>query len=67
MQTKNLEELEMRMAYIDDTLNQLSDTVYAQSRALERLTQRCQQLESRVEALSEGDGADQTDQTPPHY
>jgi SlyX protein len=67
MQTKNLEELEMRMAYIDDTLNQLSDTVYAQSRALERLTQRCQQLESRIETLPEGDGAEPVDQTPPHY
>jgi SlyX protein len=67
MQTTNLEELELRMAYIDDTLNQLSDTVYAQSRALERLAQRCQQLESRIETLSEGDGAEPVDQTPPHY
>lgn len=67
MQTNALDELEMRMAYIDDALNQLSDTVYAQSRALERIAQRCQQLESRVQALSEGSDASVTDETPPHY
>lgn len=67
MQTKNLEELEMRMAYIDDTLNQLSDTVYAQARALDRLAQRCQQLESRIEAIADGGDAGATDETPPHY
>lgn len=67
MPTNNLEELEMRMAYIDDTLNQLSDTIYTQARALDCLAQRCQQLESRIQALSEDGDANTTDETPPHY
>lgn len=67
MPTNNLEELEMRMAYIDDTLNQLSDTIYAQARTLDRLALRCEQLESRIASMSEGGDANETDETPPHY
>lgn len=67
MSTNALEELEMRMAYIDDTLNQLSDTIYAQDRALARLAQRCEQLESRIATLAEGGDAENIDDTPPHY
>lgn len=68
MSVSSIETLEMRIAYQDDTIDQLSDMVYAQSRELERLTQRCERLESRVASLSKGsDGNNETDETPPHY
>tara|TARA_B100001939_G_scaffold268287_1_gene235819 strand:+ start:544 stop:750 length:207 start_codon:yes stop_codon:yes gene_type:complete len=63
----SIETLEMRIAYQDDTIDQLSDMVYAQSRVLARLTQRCEQLESRIAGLAEGGDANEIDETPPHY
>lgn len=68
MSASSIETLEMRIAYQDDTIDQLSDMVYAQSRELERLTQRCVQLESRIASLSNGsEEITPTDETPPHY
>lgn len=66
MSNSTLEELELRLAYQDDALNQLSDTVYGQAQAIERLTEHCRRLESRVQALAEG-GDKAPDETPPHY
>jgi len=66
MQTPSPDELEIRLAYLDDALSGLSDVVYAQTREIERLGERCRELESRVQALAEGsDGGD--DGIPPHY
>lgn len=68
MSEQAIEALQMRLAYLDDAFDQLSDTVYAQSRTIERLEKRCEQLEARVTALAEGreDGAD-AHEPPPHY
>lgn len=65
--SSTLEMLETRIAYQDDTIEQLSDMVYAQSRELARLALRCEQLESRIASLSEGGEANEIDETPPHY
>lgn len=66
MQTPLPDELEMRLAYLDDALSQLSDVVYTQAREIDRLGERCRQLESRVQALAEGE-SEADDDIPPHY
>lgn len=59
--------LEMRLAYLDDGLNQLSDIIYEQARAIERLTDRCHQLEQHFEALRDRKRTAPADEAPPHY
>ncbi|MES1927172.1 SlyX family protein [Salinisphaera sp. T31B1] len=67
MSEQSLESLETRIAYQDDAIEQLSDTLYRQTMAIERLEQRCQALENRLQALAEaGEGSDE-DAPPPHY
>lgn len=61
------EELETRIAYQDDAIEQLSDLVYQQSQALALLTERCRQLEARVQSLAESERGADEDAPPPHY
>ncbi|HET7315032.1 SlyX family protein [Salinisphaera sp.] len=61
------EELEMRIAYQDDAIEQLSRQMFAQSREIERLSERCRQLEERVQRLAEGGPDPALDEQPPHY
>lgn len=68
MSALSLEDLEMRLAYQDAALEQLSDTVYAQSREIEKLRERCRELEARVTALADGERTDGANNAaPPHY
>lgn len=59
--------LEVRIAYQDDAIEQLSQQLFAQSREIERLAERCRQLEERVQRLAEGEPDAATRETPPHY
>lgn len=61
------DELEVRIAYQDDAIEQLSQQLIVQSRELEWLTERCRQLEERVQRLAEGEPDTPTDEPPPHY
>ena len=69
MSEPTLEELEIRIAYQDDTISQLSDQLYRQDQALSRLAERCRALEARVSELKpdEGDTHALADERPPHY
>lgn len=67
MSQPSIEALEVRLAYQDDAINQMSDQLYAQSRELATLAERCRQLEERLQRLAEGDAAPAQDETPPHY
>ncbi len=65
---ERLTELEMRQAFQDDALQQLSDEMLAQSRLIERLQQQVKALAARqVELLGQlGDGGGE-EPPPPHY
>ena len=69
MTETTLEELEIRIAYQDDTISQLSDLLYRQDQALTRLAERCKALETRVAQLKQdsGDTYTSADERPPHY
>lgn len=67
MSQTSIEALEVRLAYQDDAINQMSDQLYAQSRELASLTERCRQLEQRLQRLAENSAAPPQDETPPHY
>lgn len=61
------EELEIKLAYQEDTLEKLSQQIHQQSRDLARLAQYCQQLETRLQRLAESHGDTPQDERPPHY
>lgn len=65
-------ELETRLAYADDAIQSLSDTVAAQQRRLDGLDTLCRQLVERLRAAAESAGEnaglrDPADEVPPHY
>ncbi|MBH03331.1 MAG: SlyX protein [Xanthomonadales bacterium] len=69
MPEPTLDELEIRIAYQDDTIRQLSEQIYRQDQALARLEARCQALEQRLTQMQEQDGeiASSGVERPPHY
>lgn len=67
---KMLDDLQVRMAFLDDTVEQLNRQIAAQNQELLSLRQQLQLLYRRVEAadLSEGIAAfDPLLNKPPHY
>ena len=61
------EDLEVRIAYQDQMLNELNDVVTRQQATIMRLEDRVELLLERVRALGEGDAAARGDEKPPHY
>lgn len=68
MTEDRLIEIETRLAYADDAIQSLSDTVAQQQRRLDQLDQLCRQLVERLKTATEtvhvGGAADEV---PPHY
>lgn len=69
MDNDRLTEIETRLAYADHTVAELGDLLYAQSRAIDALGERCRRLEQRLAVLSDSDRtpASPEDEIPPHY
>lgn len=59
-------ELELRSMSQQDTIQQLSDTVYAQQRQLDRLQEQFDRLSRKVAAIPATNDAP-ADEKPPHY
>ena len=65
---ERIDDLEARVAFQEDAINQLSDTLYSQQRAIERLEQQVKRLAQRVQGMEErGPGAEPGHEPPPHY
>ena len=63
-----LEALEMKIAHLERSVQELSDVLYRQQRELDALTERHQQLLRQVEVLgAEGADAATRVEIPPHY
>ena len=65
---ERLDALEMRIAYQDETIEDLNKTVVAQWKEIERLTREFAMLSDRMARAEEGVGSDPADEPPPpHY
>ena len=66
-----IENVEIKIAYQDDTLMQLNDVIVHQQQQIDSLEKLTQQLLGRVRDLSENAaqsmGEISTDERPPHY
>lgn len=61
-------DFEMRLAYQDETLRVLSDTVARQQKQIEQLDTLCRQLLERVKSqTAEVFKGTPADEIPPHY
>lgn len=67
--TKSVEELEIKVAFLEDTLVKLSDEFYLQQRELENLKAQQTALIDKVNNNSNDESArgEILDERPPHY
>jgi uncharacterized coiled-coil protein SlyX len=62
-----VESLEIKVAHLERTLQELSDVLYRQQRRLDAHEARYQRLADRVEAAGEQAGPETKFEIPPHY
>jgi len=62
-----LDELEIKSAYQEDTINQLNDVIIRQQQELERLKNGYQEFTQRLDGLTESLQGRLEDDIPPHY
>ncbi|MBA56423.1 MAG: SlyX protein [Pseudomonadales bacterium] len=71
MDNKTLEEkfvdVETRMAFQDDTIQQLSDVIYRQQQQIDKLDKTVQLLVDKVQDLMQDLPGKVVDEKPPHY
>jgi SlyX protein len=66
--TERFIELETKLAYQEDTIQQLNNVVCRQQDQIDALMQKCEMLTSRTEALSNKFLDDSGEsEVPPHY
>lgn len=65
-----LVDLEVKAAYADDQLDQLSDQIYRQQQQIDALVRELRLMRDRLPETGVGGGAqvrDPRDEIPPHY
>lgn len=68
MTENRLIELEIKVAYQEDLLQDLNEIVTRQQRQIDRLELICHQLNEHIKNLQTNHGlSEAVDQTPPHY
>jgi SlyX protein len=60
-------EIEIKLAHMEQTLNELSDVIYAQQNQLDKLNRSQEALQQRLVSLEEGDDNVEKNEKPPHY
>lgn len=66
---ENLIEIETKLAFQEETIEQLNDVIIAQQKTIDKLQRQLVQLNTKVEEESQHWNTDQNpiDETPPHY
>lgn len=67
MAERRLEDLEIKFAYQEQSLQQLNDTVYRQQQQIDRLTRLGERLLERLSALEQPTASFPGEEPPPHY
>ena len=61
-------ELQTKLAYQEDAIQQLNDVIYRQQQQIDKLEKLNSELQQRIAALAAGSAAEAPqDETPPHY
>jgi len=69
MTEERLENIETKLSFQEDLVEELNKTVYQQQQKIERLEAMCQSLAQHVQTLSAGrnDAGTLDNERPPHY
>lgn len=69
MNEERLIDIETKITFQEDLLEELNKTVYQQQQKIERLEAMCQSLAQHVQSLSaaRNDGGMLSNERPPHY
>lgn len=68
MQDERLEQLELKLAYLERASQELGDVVYRQQQSIDALTARLERLAEQVRANAETSGQyTEAEEKPPHY
>ncbi len=68
MSDQRCTELEIKLAYQEDSVKALNDVVCRQQERIDRLEQTCRYLMQRLQEVSQSPLAESSDQEkPPHY
>ncbi len=62
-----LDELELRLALVDDLLETLNRTVYRQQQQIDQLAQALAALRQQMRSAASAPAGDARDDIPPHY
>ncbi|MEO2095138.1 MAG: SlyX family protein [bacterium] len=62
---KRLIDLEVKILFLEETLDTLNEVILSQGRNIETLEQKLERLESA--SLAPGEEASKQDERPPHY
>jgi len=60
-------ELEMKMAFSEDLLEELNRTVFRQQQQIEQLQQEVRALRQQLQTSMPGEQHNPSDEVPPHY
>ncbi|MBK9162304.1 MAG: SlyX family protein [Nitrosomonadales bacterium] len=69
MNEERLIDIETKLAFQEDQIDELNKTVYQQQQKLDQLTEVCKALAGQVRVLAEAgnDGKSPANERPPHY
>ncbi len=65
--TDRTTELEIKVAHLEQSIQEMSDTVYAQQTNIDTLTRICEVLRQRIMTIETPAGSAGGDEKPPHY
>jgi SlyX protein len=68
MPEEHLINIESKLTYLEDTVQELNQTVYQQQKQIDQLQALCESLVTHMRALSEAASEENTGvERPPHY
>jgi SlyX protein len=68
MNEERLENIEAKITFQEDLIEELNKTVYQQQQKIDRLEAICKSLASNIQSLAEsGNEGKPTNERPPHY
>ncbi len=65
--TDRLDDIEIKLAHLEDAVNEMSSVMYRQQMVLDRLEQTSEQLRQRMMNLEPPAAGTPEDEKPPHY
>lgn len=68
MSEQRLADIETKIVFLEDQVEELNKTIYQQQQKMDRLEAICEALARQMRSLAEtGNGKEATNERPPHY